>query len=682
MIGINLSGAEFGTGTIYGRDYIYPGRSDLDFYVARGISLVRLPVGWERLQPQANGPLDMAELGRLKTFLADAEASGAKVIVDLHNYGRYAGAVLGTPGAPIADFAAFWGRLATEIATAPALAGYGLMNEPHHMGGADVWPRAAQAAIDAIRGVDAATAIYVAGDAWSGAEYFARNNQALVVRDPADNLIYEAHLYFDRYGAGTYAESYDAQGANPLLGLQRLQGFIKFLEANNARGFIGEVAVPAGDPRWLAVLDNFLAAAESANIDVAYWGGGPWWGNYPLAPRAANGEARPQLAVLERYAAAPVDAVVAGDAAANYVAGGRGADTLEGGDGDDTLRGRAGADRLDGGAGFDIAGYAASPRAVDVDLLRAVQAGGDAAGDTLVGIEAVRGSGFADTLRGDAGANALYGHGGKDVFEGRGGGDLIDGGWARDTVVYGQAVTIDLARPVQANGDRLVSIEDVTGSAFADVLMGDSRANTLQGGDGDDRIEGRGGSDTLIGGGGRDILCYASADGGVTINLTTGNGGGSDASGDSVTGFEDIIASRFDDWLRGDAGANAIDGGAGNDRLIGLGGADRLTGGTGDDRFGYTAVSDSRAHAPDIITDFTPGSDRIDLAGLDAIATRAGNQKFVFVGGNAFTAPGQLRIETGDGITTLFANTDTDLGADFALIVHSAAPLAVTDLLL
>ena len=672
MIGINLSGAEFGKGNIYGRDYAYPGPADLSFYTAHGIDLVRLPVKWERLQPVLGGPLDSTEVGRLQTFLTQADVAGARVIVDLHDYGRYAGAVLGSDALPAGALGDLWGQLALAIGKAPALAGYDLMNEPHDMGSATAWPNAAQAAIDAIRRVDGTTAIYIEGDNWASADSWARSNKALVLHDPSDNLVYEAHVYFDRYGAGTYSESYDAQGANPLLGVQRLQSFETWLTANHAHGFIGEVAVPKGDARWLPVLDNFLAAADSYGIDVAYWGGGSRWGSYPLSPRAADGSAAPQLAVLDHYAQPPGSVILGGGAGGDRLIGGRGGDTLSGGPGDDVLRGRAGADRLDGGPGIDTANYQSSPRAIDVDLQRAVQHGGDAEGDRLSGIEAIHGTGFADVLRGDAGANTLYGHSGDDMLEGRGGGDLIDGGWGRDTAVYAGAVTIDLTLAVQANGDRLVSIENLTGSGFADRLFGDAARNTLSGGAGDDWLEGRGGGDTLDGGTGQDTASYAGASAGVTASLATGLGSG----GDRLIGIENLAGSAFADTLRGDDGANVLSGGGGDDRIVGGGGADVLNGGAGADRFVYASLADSPAVTPDQILDFATG-DRIDLSALDGNALRSGNQPLTFIGTAAFSAPGQLHVLSVGGDWRVEANVDGNLAADFAILLHqSAMPVA------
>src|SRR5437762_2623505 len=90
MIGVNLAGAEFGSGRgIYGTDYIYPSASELDYYQGKGVTLIRLPFSWERMQPTLGGALDQTELGYMKDFLDAAAQRGMMVEIDLHNFGRY-----------------------------------------------------------------------------------------------------------------------------------------------------------------------------------------------------------------------------------------------------------------------------------------------------------------------------------------------------------------------------------------------------------------------------------------------------------------------------------------------------------------------------------------------------------------------------------------------------------------
>ena len=68
-----------------------------------------------------------------------------------------------------------------------------------------------------------------------------------------------------------------------------------------------------------------------------------------------------------------------------------------------------------------------------------------------------------------------------------------------------------------------------------------------------------------------------------------------------------------DDVLRGTGGADVLSGGSGNDALWGLGGADTLTGGPGRDTFVFSTAPTANAVAR--VTDFVPGTDRIQLSG-------------------------------------------------------------------
>jgi len=301
VFGVNLAGAEFGgTPGVCGKDYTYPGAAQFDYLKNKGVTLVRLPFKWERVQRELNGPLHAAELAQLDSCLGLARDRGIRVILDLHNYDRYKGKLVGTPELPNAALADVWRKLAQHYKEETALFAYGLMNEPHDTRG--LWPAAAQAAVDAIREADKTNLILVSGDGWSGAWSWAKANADLSIADPAGNYAFEAHQYFDKDGTGTYKQGYDKDGAHPEIGVERVKPFIEWLKARNARGFIGEFAVPDSDPRWLVVLDKFLAALKENGIGGTYWAAGPWWGKYPLSVEPRDGQDRPQMSILLKYA--------------------------------------------------------------------------------------------------------------------------------------------------------------------------------------------------------------------------------------------------------------------------------------------------------------------------------------------------------------------------------------------
>ncbi len=306
MMGVNLAGAEFGGGNLpgtYNTHYTYPGVAQLDYYKARGIELIRLPFKWERLQHTLHGPLDSAELARLDTFLDLAEARGMRVVLDMHNYARRrvgdATHIIGSAEVPRAAFQDAWSRIAAHVKHRDCIWAYGIMNEPYGVG-QYTWLDSAQAAVNGIRSQDTRHAILVPGDQYSGAHWWLAHGAPLIaVTDPANNLVFEAHQYFDADNSGKYVGTYDSEGANANTGVQRLTNFVNWCNANGVRGFVGEYGVPDNDPRWLPVLDNALAYLAANNISGTYWAGGPWWGDDKLSSEMRRvGEEAPQMSVL------------------------------------------------------------------------------------------------------------------------------------------------------------------------------------------------------------------------------------------------------------------------------------------------------------------------------------------------------------------------------------------------
>ena len=313
-VGVNLSGAEFGEDKlpgVFGQQYTYPDEKSIDLYLANGRTLIRLPFKWERVQRALNAPLDADEVARLRAVLRAASARKMDVILDAHNYGRYRFAgetesqIIGSERVSYASFADFWGRMARAFQDEPALYGYGLMNEPHDMGDDARWPRAAQAAIEAIRAVDARTPIVVAGDNWSSSRNWPQSANAKLnqLRDPNDNLVFEAHCYFDKDRSGQYKAGYEAELGSPDVGVENVRPFVQWCRENKVRGFVGEFGVPDTDARWLVTLDRFLTYLKANQTPTTYWAGGPWWGTYPLSVEPLEGGVdRPQMLVLRQYA--------------------------------------------------------------------------------------------------------------------------------------------------------------------------------------------------------------------------------------------------------------------------------------------------------------------------------------------------------------------------------------------
>lgn len=348
-----------------------------------------------------------------------------------------------------------------------------------------------------------------------------------------------------------------------------------------------------------------------------------------------------------------------GEAGGDALNGAQGADVLNGGDGDDMLAGGSGADWLLGGNGTDTARFGGA--SVTLNLATGVHAG-EAAGDVFTSIERFEGSNGDDTMTGDGGTQVFDGRGGDDSLDGAGGNDTLtggggfdtlDGGTGTDTADYanaGAAVEVNLAAGIAIgatiDGDALLSIENVNGSAAGDTIRGDAGANRLSGLGGSDSLVGEDGADTLLGGAGNDTLVGGAGDvltGGigvdvlrfsgapVLVNMATGLHGGG-AAGAAISGVEriegtsggDILAAGAAgltlagrdgaDSLHGGSRRDTLLGGEGGDSLEGLGGSDILRGGAGADIVLGGGGADiflwrSGDLGTDVLSDFTLGED-------------------------------------------------------------------------
>src|SRR5262249_8253407 len=135
--------------------------------------------------------------------------------------------------------------------------------------------------------------------------------------------------------------------------------------------------------------------------------------------------------------------------------------------------------------------------------------------------------------------------------------------------------------------------------------------------------------------------------------------------------------------LSGGDGIDTINGNSGNDTINGGSGADILTGGLGNDQFVFAAITDSTVGAPDTITDFVHGLDKMNLTAIDADPSVTLDQAFLFGGNNAnVVAHSVTWFETG-GNTIVQADVDGDTNADLHInLTGINKGLVATDFLL
>lgn len=186
---------------------------------------------------------------------------------------------------------------------------------------------------------------------------------------------------------------------------------------------------------------------------------------------------------------------------------------------------------------------------------------------------------------------------------------VVNAGAGNDTVLAGAGD--DLLRG--GDGDDLLD-----GGEGDDALEGGSGNDRLIGGLGDDFLFGGAGDDMLAGGQGNDLLDggedidtadYSAESDGVTVDLGAGRANGDSIGRDTLTSVENVIGGSGNDVLTGNALANVLDGGAGNDRIV-AGAGDTVLGGIGDDIIEVVAGTGAAAGV-----DGGTGRDTIELTG-------------------------------------------------------------------
>ena len=171
----------------------------------------------------------------------------------------------------------------------------------------------------------------------------------------------------------------------------------------------------------------------------------------------------------------------------------------------------------------------------------------------------LQGNNLANTLTGGAGNDVLLGLGGNDTLNGLAGADQLFGGTGNDIL---------------------------NGGDDNDVLNGEDGNDTLNGGLGADVMNGGAGNDTFVVDNVGDLVNEAL--GGGTDLVQTGFTNyqlGANVENLTYTGASNFTGT-------GNALANTITGGVGNDLLDGGAGADRMVGGAGNDTYIVDAAAD------------------------------------------------------------------------------------------
>jgi Ca2+-binding RTX toxin-like protein len=416
-----------------------------------------------------------------------------------------------------------------------------------------------------------------------------------------------------------------------------------------------------------------------------------------------------------------------------YASGGN--NLLDGGAGDDTLSAGLGSATMYGGAGNDVFWQASGSNEyyggegnnsvllqdkvyAVVNLATGIGTDDSGSVDSYSNIQNVAGTFRNDRITGDSQNNILYGGGGFDTIEGSAGADIIVGGqgnralaegfhsgpfasleqgFAIGTATYASstaAVSVNLTTGVgsggDAEGDLLYFISDLIGGSGNDTLIGGVGDNSLAGGSGDDVLAGGDGSDTLDGGSGNNTASFADSPWAIQAYLDSGlaldnihiDSQGVHTVTDTLISIRNLVGSDHADFLSGDANANVLSGGAGNDTIWGSSfyntANDTIYGGAGIDTLVLNAMTSqtvfSSTSAGDIVVTSSAMGGSDTISGIEVLQFSDGVFEMNFltggVGDDTFAGTSAVDVVFGGAGKNTMSYATSSVGVGFDLLYN------------
>ncbi|KAH0169913.1 endo-1,4-beta-glucanase precursor, partial [Aureobasidium melanogenum] len=311
--GVNIAGFDFGMDTngASSGSYVDPGttgQNQMNHFVKDDkLNAFRLPVGWQYLvNSQLGGTLDSTFFAKYDQQMTYCLNSGAALcILDLHNYARWNGQIVGTSGGPTnAQFASIWSQLAKKYASKPKVA-FAIMNEPHDLQDINAWATTVQAAVTAIRQAGATqNMILLPGNDWTHAANFVDNGSAAALNKITNldgsktNLVFDVHQYSDSDGSGT--SSTCVSSSSNIAGFTKLANWLR---TNGRQAMLTEAGGSNDQSCLTAVCDvlNYLMTNSDVYLGWTGWSAGMFATDYVLSevPTGSAGSYKDQAIVTK-----------------------------------------------------------------------------------------------------------------------------------------------------------------------------------------------------------------------------------------------------------------------------------------------------------------------------------------------------------------------------------------------
>ncbi|VDB99573.1 unnamed protein product [Peniophora sp. CBMAI 1063] len=299
--GVNTAGYDFSAATdgSFTWSVAPPPTSQFTHFASEGANLFRIPFAWTEMTGTPGGNINETFFSEYDSTVQSAlsSGSGVYVIVDVHNYARFNGGIIGQGGPTNDQFNSLWTQLAKKYAGNSRII-FGIMNEPHDVD-VNSWVSSVQSVVNAIRAAGADNFLLLPGSSWASAQTFPTEaGPGLVkVTDPlgnTDKLIFDVHKYLDSDNSGTHADCVTNN-------VDVLTTLVNFLQANGNRQAILSETGGGNTASCETDLGQELAYVKSAFptlLGFAVWGAGSFDNTYVL-DISPNGDGSDQPLVTQ-----------------------------------------------------------------------------------------------------------------------------------------------------------------------------------------------------------------------------------------------------------------------------------------------------------------------------------------------------------------------------------------------
>ncbi|KAK6219070.1 hypothetical protein LQW54_002572 [Pestalotiopsis sp. IQ-011] len=297
FLGVAIAGGDFGCqidGTCPTSSVQFAGDAadQISHFVGEGMNLMRIPTSWQFLvNNQVGGNLDSSNLAKYDQVIQSCLSTGSYCMIDIHNFARWNGGIIGQGGPSDDQFVSLWMQLASKYATDDKIV-FEVMNEPHDLD-IDIWAQTCQKVVTAIRNSGATSQmILLPGTNFDSAATLVSSGSAdkmMAITNPdgsTDGLVLDIHKYLDEDNSGTHEECVTDN-------VDAFTGLAQYLRDNGRQGLISE----SGASSDASCLTNFCSQNAFINqnsdafVGFVAWAAGSFSTSYVLSltPSKQNG---------------------------------------------------------------------------------------------------------------------------------------------------------------------------------------------------------------------------------------------------------------------------------------------------------------------------------------------------------------------------------------------------------